>query len=182
VVPQKPIIKAVFNNGNKIRVVFDHVNFASEYKLIYGESELNMSTVNTIDHYLETDKLPGENNIGKVYQVQLVAINSFGEAKSGIHKEAINGHGKLPPVIKGVTAFQNGISMGYSSEKGEYRYQVQYTTSPDFSSDTHIIQVKNKGACYIPDLKPGLTYYVRMCVFEQYEIQSEWSESYKVKL
>ncbi len=181
-VPQVPVIKAVFNNGNKIRVVFDHVNFASEYKLLYGESELNISTVNTIDNYIETAKLPAIGNIGKVYQVQLVAINHFGESKSVIHKEAITNYGKLPPVIKGVTVFQNGISLGYSSEKGEYRYEVQYSTSPGFSSDTHIMQVKNKGACYIPDLKQGLTYYVRMCVFEQYEVQSEWSETYEVKL
>ncbi len=180
--PQMPVIKAVFNDGNKIRVVFDHVNFASEYKLLYGENDLNISTVNTIDKYLETDKLPGVNHIGKGYQLQLIAINSFGEAKSEVHKETINSYGKLPPVIKAVQAFQNGISIGYSSEKGEYRYQVQYATSLDFSSDTHIMQVKNKGACYIPDLKQGVTYYVRMCVFEQYEVQSEWSETYKVKL
>ena len=181
-IPQKPAIKAVFNNGNKIRVVFDHVNFASGYKMLYGENELSKSAVNTIDNYMETDQLPVGNNIGKVYQVQLVAINSFGEAKSEIYMEAINSYGKLPPVIKGVTAFQNGISIGYGSEKGEYRYQVQYSTSPDFLLDTHIMQVKNKGACYIPDLKTGLTYYVRMSVFEQYEVQSEWSETYKVTL
>ena len=181
-IPQKPVIKAVFNNGNKIRVVFDHVNSASEYKLQYGDNELSKSTINTIDNYMETDQLPVGNNIGKVYQVQLVAINSFGEAKSEIYKEAINSYGKLPPVIKGVTAFQNGISIGYSSEKGEYRYQVQYSTSQDFLLDTHIMQVKNKGACYIPDLKAGLTYYVRMSVFEQYEVQSKWSEAYKATL
>lgn len=181
-IPQKPVIKAVFNNGNKIRVVFDHVNFASEYKLQYGENELSRSTVNTIDNYIETDQITGGNNIGKVYQVQLVAINSFGEAKSEIYQEAINSYGKLPPVIKGVTAFQNGISIGYSSEKGEYRYQVQYSTSPDFSSGTLTMQTKNKGACYIPDLKQGVTYYVRMCVFEQYATQSEWSETHKIIL
>ncbi len=172
--PEKPVIKAIFNNGSRMRVVFDHVNFAAEYRLQYGEKDLNQKSVNTIDRYIEVDKLAEDVTSGKIYKVQLVAINNFGETTSGF--------GNLPPVIKAVKAFQNGISIGYSSSKSEYLYKVQFSTSPDFSSDTHIVQTTSKGACYIPDLKPGLKYYVRMSVYEQFELQSPWSEVWSVTL
>ncbi|MDP2336339.1 MAG: glycoside hydrolase family 2 TIM barrel-domain containing protein [Bacteroidota bacterium] len=180
--PEKPVIKAIFNDGAKIRVVFDHVNFATEYRLQYGEKDLNLKSVNTIDRYIEVDKLTDDGTFGKIYKLQLVAINSFGETTSDIQSETISGFGKLPPVIKAVKAFQNGISIGYSSEKSEYLYKVQYSTAPDFSSDTHIIQTITKGACYIPDLNPGIKYYFRMSVYGQYELQSPWSEVWSVTI
>ena len=180
--PEKPVIKAIFNNGTRIRVVFDHVNFASEYRLQYGEKDLNLKSINTIDRYIEVDKLADDVNFKKIYKVQLVAINSFGETKSDIQSESTSGFGNLPPVVKAVKAFQNGISIGYSSNKSEYLYKVQYSTTPDFSSDNHIIQTTTKGACYIPDLKSGVQYYIRMSVYEQFELQSPWSEVWSVTI
>ena len=180
--PEKPVIKAIFNNGTRMRVVFDHVNFATEYRLQYGERNLNLKSVNTIDRYIEVDKLTDGVNFGKAYSVQLFAFNSFGETGSEIQTITIKGFDILPPVIKAVKAFQNGISIGYSSEKNEYLYKVQYSTSPNFSSDYHIIQTTTKGACYIPDLKPCVKYYVRMSVYEQFELQSPWSEVWSVTL
>lgn len=181
-VPEKPVIRAIFNDGAKMRVVFDHVNFATEYRLRYGEKDLNLKSVNTIDRYIEVDILTDNRTFGKIYKVQLVATNSFGESTSDIQSETMSGFGKLPPVIKAVKAFQNGISIGYSSEKSEYLYKVQYSTTPDFSSDTHIIQTITKGACYIPGLNPGIKYYIRMSVYGQYELQSPWSEVWSVTI
>ncbi|NEW85031.1 MAG: family 43 glycosylhydrolase [Mariniphaga sp.] len=181
VVPEKPVIRAIFNDGVKIRVVFDHVNLATEYKLVYGEKMLNLTTVTTIDKYIEADKLTDGRNFGKTVLVQLVAINGFGETGSEIQNVTLT-YGKLPPVIKAVKAFQNGISIGYSSEKNEYLYKVQYSTTSDFSSDSHLIQTTCKGACYVPDLKPGVKYYVRMCVYEQYELISPWSEIWPITI
>ena len=182
VVPEKPVIRAIFNDGVKIRVIFDHVNLAVEYKLVYGEKALNLTSGTTIDKYIETEKLTDGRNFGKTVQVQLVAINGFGETGAEIQKVTLAAYGKLPPVIKAVKAFQNGISIGYSSEKNEYLYKVQYSTTPDFSSDAHVIKTICKGACYVPDLKPGMKYYIRMCGYEQYELQSPWSETWIVKL
>jgi beta-galactosidase len=182
VAPEKPLIRAIFNDGVKIRVIFDHVNLATEYKLVYGEKALNRTSGTTIDKYIETDKLTDGQNFGKTVQVQLVAINGFGETGSEIQKVTLAAYGKLPPVIKAVKAFQNGISIGYSSEKNEYLYKVQYSTTPDFSSDAHVIQTICKGACYVPDLKPGVKYYIRMCVYEQYELISPWSEVLSVTI
>jgi len=178
-IPDKPIIKAVFNNGERIRVVFDKTNFTTEYKLIYGENELNSISKSTIDNYIEVGDL-GRNPLGKTYQLQLIAVNAFGENRSEIYKEKILEHGAMPPVIKAVKAFQGGISIGYSSQKMEYLYKVQYSIMPDFSSDSPIIQTTSKGACYIPDLNLGVRYYVRMSAVEQYEIVSPWGESYSV--
>lgn len=182
VAPEKPVIKAVFNDGVKVRVIFDPVHLATEYKLLYGEKELDKSSVNTIDNYIELDKLPGGESSRKIYQLQLVAVNSFGETGSTLQQVTLTGHGKLPPIIKAIKAFQNGFSIGYSSVKGEYLYKVQYATTPDFSGDVQEIQTVSKGACYVPDLKAGSTYYVRMMVYEQFEIKSPWSETWSVKL
>ncbi|NWJ51445.1 MAG: beta galactosidase jelly roll domain-containing protein [Bacteroidetes bacterium] len=182
VAPQKPFIKSVFNNGTKIRVVFDPVKMGTEYKLLYGENELNQKSTNSIDNFIEVDNLTDSKNLEKTYQIQLVAVNNFGESKSNIYQEKISSFSKLPPVIKAVRAFQNGISIGYSTEKEEYLYKIQYSTSPDFSKDTYIIQTTTKGACYIPDLTPGIKYYIRMSSVEQYEIQSSWSESYAITI
>ena len=180
--PGKPVIKAVFNTRDKIRVVFDHMPLANEYKLRYGEQDLNSETQPTIDHFIEVQKLTGDKEYGRKVKIQLVALNGFGESQSEIHTVELSGFNVFPPVIKAVSAFQNGINIGYSSEKTGYLFKVQYSTTPDFSADSHIIQTTSRGACYIPDLKPGLTYYVRMCVVEQYELQSPWSEVWSVKV
>jgi len=180
--PEKPVIKAVFNTGDKIRVLFDQVNRTTEYKLLYDDQDLNEETVPTIDNFIEIQKLASGKKDGRKIKFQLVAINGFGESKSDIHTETLVEFAVFPPVLKAVRAFQNGISIGYSSDKSEYLYKVQYSTSPDFSTDTHIIQTTSKAACYIPDLKSGVTYYVRMCAIQQYDLQSPWSETWTVKL
>ncbi len=179
--PEKPVIKAVFNTGDKIRVLFDHVNLATEYKVLFGDQDLNNETVTTIDNFIEVKKLAGLNKNGNGIKIQLVAVNGFGESKSEIHTENL-AFGVFPPVIKAVRAFQNGISIGYSSNTTEYLYKVQYSESPDFSKDTYIFQTTSRAACYIPGLKPGVTYYVRMSTVEQYDLQSPWSETWSVKL
>ena len=111
-----------------------------------------------------------------------MAVNSFGEKRCEIQFETMSGFGKLPPVIKAVKVFQNGISIGYSSQKNEYLYKVQYSTTPGFSPDTNIIQTTSKGAYSIPDLKTGVKYYIRMSVYEQFEIQSPGNEVWSVTI
>ena len=179
--PSKPIIKAAFYDGSKIRVLFDHVALAVEYKLLYGQTELNMKSQNTIDNYIEVTNFNG-NKIGAASPLQLVAVNGFGENFSDVQTTKMMMCNKLPPVIKAVKSFQDGISIGYSSEKGEYLYKVQYSTTKDFSSDVHIIQTTSKGACYVPNLISNTTYFVRMCAYGQYELISPWSETRSVKL
>ncbi|MBV5349320.1 beta galactosidase jelly roll domain-containing protein [bacterium] len=181
-VPDAPAIKAIFNDGTRMRVVFDHVKGAASYMIRYGETELSLNSESTIDRFIEVDKLTDGRNFGKVYQVQLVALNPFGESKSAIQQTVMEGKSKLPPVIKAVRAFQNGISIGYSAFNEEYLYKVQYSTSPDFSTDVHSIQTTSKAACYIPDLKAGTTYYIRMSTVAQYDLQSLWSETWTVKI
>ncbi|NJO69553.1 MAG: hypothetical protein HC830_09970 [Bacteroidetes bacterium] len=180
--PEKPVIKSVFNTGDKIRVLFDHINRANEYKLLYGDQELKNETGSTIDNIIEIKKLTGVNKNERSIKIQLVAVNSVGESKSEIHTEPIAEFAVFPPVVKAVRAYRNGISIGYSSNNSEYLYKVQYSTSPDFSTDTHILQTTSRAACYIPDLKQGVTYYVRMSAVEQYDLKSPWSETWTVKL
>lgn len=181
-VPETPVMKAIFNDGTRMRVVFDPVKGAASYKIRYGEKELTLDSESTIDRFIEVDKLTDGRNFGKVYQVQLVAQNSFGESKSAVQQTVMAGKSKLPPVIKAVRAFQNGISIGYSSVKDEYLYHVQYSTNPDFSTDVHSIRTTCKGACFVPGLKAGTTYYIRMNTVAQYDLQSPWSETWVVKL
>jgi len=182
VAPEKPVIKEVFNTGDKIRVLFGHVAWAIEYKLLYGDQDLNKETVPTIDHFIEIQNFTGMTSNSRKVKIQLVAVNGFGESKSEIHTETLDGFAVFPPVIKGIRAFQNGISIGYSSNKSEYLYKVQFSTSPNFSTDTHILQTTSRASCHIPGLKSGVTYYVRMCTVEQYDLQSPWSETWTVKL
>lgn len=178
--PEKPIIKFIENNGEKIRVQFDPIITATSYKLVYGETELNISTPETIDNWIETDKLSKESSIGKTFSVKLVAVNAFGETASDIAVQKIVKNWVLPPVVKGFKSFMGGLSIGYASDPNEYLYKVQYSTSPDFTSNTHIIQTPTKGACFVPNLKAGVKYYFRMCTVHQYEVQSDWGMTYSV--
>jgi beta-galactosidase len=178
--PDKPQIKFIENNGEKIRVQFDPIITATSYKLVYGETELNITTSETIDNWIETDKLSKESTIGKTYSVKLVAVNSFGETASEVSTQKILKNWVFPPVVKGFKPFMGGLSIGYASDPNEYLYKVQYSTSPDFTSNTHIIQTPTKGACFVPNLKAGVKYYFRMCTVHQYEVQSDWGMTYSV--
>jgi beta-galactosidase len=180
--PEKPSIQKVFNTGDKIRVIFNHVDDAAEYKLLYGDQVLNQETGLTIDNFIEVQKLGDFFKKNGSIQIRLVAKNAFGQTSSDLHTEQASDFLVFPPVIKAVRTFQNGISIGYSSEKEDYLYKIQYATTANFSADTHVIQTTNKGACYIPNLKPGSTYYVRICAVQQYDLQSAWSDVKILKL
>lgn len=180
--PEKPKIKFIENNGDKIRVQFDPVATASSYKLQYGETELNITTPETIDTWIETDKLSKESTIGKTYSVKLVAVNAFGETASDVATQKIVKNWVFPPVVKGFRSFMGGLSIGYASDPNEYLYKVQYSTTSDFSGNTHIIQTPTKGACFVPNLKAGVRYYFRICTVHQYEVQSNWGMTYSVVL
>ena len=181
-IPAKPVIKKVFNTGDKIRVIFNHVDAATEYKLLYGYPDLNMESVKTIDNYIEAQKLGDLFKKNGKLNIQLVAVNAFGQNSSDLQTELVSHYYVFPPVIKAVRAFQNGISIGFSCEKEDYLYKVQYSTSSNFASDVHEFQTTNKGACYIPNIKPGFAYYVRISAVQQYDLQSAWSETRMLKL
>jgi len=178
--PKKPIIRGIYNNGEKIRVMFDHVAGATSYKLIYGEGSIETSTNETTDFYIDTEKLSQQSTIGKNFFVKLVAINAIGETASEVTNQTILSSGVFPPVVKAYRSYMGGLSIGYSSDPNEYLYKIQYSTSPDFSTDTHIIQTSAKGACLVPNLQSGVWYYFRMCSVHQYEQQSEWGVTYSV--
>lgn len=177
-VPEKPIIRGVYYDGRVIRVMFEPSARATTYKLLYGEGDNLITSSETPDHYIDTKSHSDKSAFGK--SIKLIASNAFGESTSEITTKNITKSSVLPPVVKAYRSYMGGISIGYSSIPAEYLYKIQYSTSPDFSTDTHIIQTSAKGACLVPNLQSGVRYYFRMCSVHQYEQQSEWGVSYSV--
>jgi hypothetical protein len=177
--PDKPIINYIKTGGHKVRIYFDLVPNASHYAAYCqsnGGKILCSDTVFT--PYVEIDRLEHK----KEYTVTLVAINSQGETISDSKTVIAKGIGNLPPVIRGIKGIKgmNSIALGYTCEKPEYLFEIEYATSPDFLENLGKTQTPIKGACFIPYLIPGETYYVRMRSIYQYQQPTDWTPVYKV--
>lgn len=120
----------------------------------------------------------------KKYNIRLFASNNKGTSSSASILVEGNESGEMVPEVKKVQGFSDGsyIALGYSCDKTEYLFEVEYAESDDMKVHVRRIFTDAKGACFIPNLEKGRTYYVRMRSYYQYQQVSEWSPIYMVVL
>ena len=167
--PDTPDIKSVHTAHDQVRVIFDHVKNATEYKAYYGQGELNKKTAPTINDYIEIDDLEGFAN----YQVTLVAINNAGESEPSQEITVRLDQGELPPIIRKTVPSESSFFVGYSVDRIDYMYEVKYGTSP--GEYVNHIAVRNVGVLQVPGLENGQTYYYRMRNRKQWGFASDWT-------
>lgn len=123
-VPTQPIIRQVIQADGAVRVTFDKQFGAHEYYAAYNETQ---KTAKTIGNYIDINKL--EN--GKTYRIQLIACNDKGESTASPTVEAIPEKKQLPPIIWKGMIRDNKLIVGYSGEKEDEKYTVEYGSYPD---------------------------------------------------
>ncbi|MEK6481500.1 glycoside hydrolase family 2 TIM barrel-domain containing protein [Catalinimonas sp. 4WD22] len=174
--PEAPEIRIVHTAADQARVVFHTVEGASGYKVLYGKNGLNQESPLTINDYVNINKL---DKLAR-YQFAVVAVNNAGESKPSGSVEVQLDEDELPPIIRATIPFEGHFFIGYSVDRLDYMYEIEYGTEPGKYSQR--IGLRNVGVCKIPDLTPGETYYYRMGSRKQWGFASEWTHEVAVKL
>lgn len=172
--PDSPEAISVHSASNRARIVFEPVDNASAYKAVYGIDGITEQTSPTINDYIELNDLENLED----YRVKLIAINSAGESKPS---EIINiqlDEDELPPIIRDTTPGDESFFVGYSVDRIDYMYEVQYGTSP--GNYTNTIGLRNVGVLQVPNLENGVKYYYRIRNRKQWGFASEWSHEVSV--
>lgn len=172
--PKSPKVISVHSASNSARIVFEPVDNASAYKAVYGIDGITEQTSPTINDYIELNELENLED----YHVKLIAINDAGESKPS---EIINiqlDEDELPPIIRDTTPGDESFFVGYSVDRIDYMYEVQYGTSP--GNYTNTIGLRNVGVLQVPNLENGVKYYYRIRNRKQWGFASEWSHEVSV--
>lgn len=181
--PEKPVIKDYRAAKGKLRLYLQPVPGATDYwatcEEIGSKRMLHSDTV----------ALPTLIDMGKVYHKKKYKVTLYARNNRGISVSepvVIEGSedSELPPEVKKIQALPafRSIGIGYGCNRMEYLYEVEYAESPDMKSNPRRVFTEAKGACFIPKLEVGKTYYVRMRMYFQYQQESEWSPVYEVTL
>ena len=175
-VPDAPEIIKINTSDNQARVVFTHVPNATEYKVLYGKNNPDQETITTINNFMDVIEL----DQFQEYQFSVVALNCAGESKPSNILKARTDEDELPPVIWKTIPYHDHFFIGYSVDRVDYLYDVQYgTNSGEYKKQ---LGFRNVGVVQIPDLKPGETYYYRIRNRKQWGFASEWTHEVKIAL
>ncbi|MDF9795436.1 beta-galactosidase [Catalinimonas alkaloidigena] len=174
--PETPEIRIVHTADEEARVVFTPVEGASGYKIVYGKDGLDQESPLTINDYMDIQ------NLDKLarYQFAVVAVNNAGESEASTAVQAQLDEDELPPIIRATIPFDDHFFIGYSVDRLDYMYEIEYGTEPGEYSQR--IGLRNVGVCQLPNLVPGETYYYRMRSRKQWGFASEWTHEVEVKL
>jgi beta-galactosidase len=146
------------------------------YKLKYGINDLSNETPPTLNNYIDLLKLP----FNQTYQLAVVGVNDAGEsAASEVQKVKVES-GFLPPLIYYAEGANKGFFVGYTTDKDDYVFRIQYTTKQGDYSNAKTIQTSTKGVLFVPELVNGKTYYFRMSRIKDNNYLTPWSEEHAV--
>ncbi|MET2985608.1 glycoside hydrolase family 2 protein [Aureibaculum conchae] len=171
--PSKPNILKIHGGSNGVRIIFKKSDLATSWKARYGLKELTKETDLTINDYIEIPEL----KFGESYNIQLIAVNNFGETSSEIRQVTI-GRDVFPPIIRSTIPADGSFFIGYSVDRTDFLYDVRYGIRPgeyDYS-----FSLGNVGVCQIPDLSNGQTYYYQFRRRAQWGFPSQWSHEIAV--
>ncbi|WP_373515813.1 sugar-binding domain-containing protein [Persicitalea sp.] len=166
----RTVINSVPPNSGAVRVYFDKIPSATEYKLKYGIGNLSKGTAATINNYLEIDGLV----INENYRIALVAINPKGETNSKIQTVKIISQ-LPPPVIQYDEVKDRGFSVGYGVSNDDYFYRIQVTEKASDYTNAKTVQTTNPGTLHVTGLENGKTYYYRLQSMRDNYALGEWS-------
>ena len=173
-VPSQPEIKHIHTSNSSARVIFDPVPGATAYQLQYGQETPNQFSTTTINNFIQVDGL----EYGKEYQFTLMALNSAGKSVPSKVQTARTDEDELPPVIWKTIAADKAFFIGYTVDRRDYVYEIQYGTAP--GTYDHQISLRNVGVCQVPNLENATTYYYRLRRRMQWGFASEWSDERRI--
>jgi beta-galactosidase len=162
--------------SGSIRVVFNKVRTAGQYKLRYGQNGLDRETPPTLNNYVEVNGL----GIGKEYNFSLVALNGAFESEPSKPEVIKIGPEMAPPLIRYTEPADKGFYVGYLNNEEDYLFQLQYTSQKGNYADSPVMQATNKGVFYVGGLKNGQTYYYRARIWKHNTYVTPWSHEIMV--
>ena len=176
--PLPPKVRAVHTNMDTIRVVFDRVRHADQYRLVTtapdGTVKASDPTINTFVDV--TGLLPQTN-----YKLDLVAINGAGQSMpSGQGLHAQTSPNEIPPVIWTIHPDKDAFFIGFSSDITDYRYEIQYGLKS--GQYTKQFLISTRGATCIPAIQSGAEHCFRFRRLVTGSVASQWTEEHCVKL
>jgi beta-galactosidase len=172
--PEVPEIVDVQTASNRMRVVFNHVGNATSYQVFYGKDDFSQKTGPTINDYVEIEDLE---RFGS-YQVRVVALNNAGQSEASTPVRAQLDRDELPPIIRQTVPSDGSFFVGYSVDRVDYMYQVEYGIEP--GNYTNRITARTFGVLQVPGLENGKTYYYRIRSRKQQGFDSNWSHEVAV--
>lgn len=164
------VMNSVPANSGAVRVSFDKIPSATEYKLKYGIEDLGKESEVTIVDYLEINGLTIEEN----YQIALAAINSKGETLSETKTVKIASQ-LAPPIIQYDEPKDGGFSVGYATLNDDYFYRIQVTEKAGDYTKAKTIQTTNPGTLHVTGLENGKPYFYRLQSMRDNYALGEWS-------
>ncbi len=171
--PNAPKINAISEGNKSLRVYVDKVYGATEYIARYtnDKGEL-LETIPTINPYITIEELSN----GKSYEIEVIALNKKGKSKSSNIVKATPNNTLLPPIVWKSQIIDNKLIIGYSSDKNDTVYTVQYGTIEGKLSDQ--FSTNNRGMMSI-DLRGKKPLYLRIKRESNGE-DSKWSKTYTI--
>lgn len=176
-VPETPQVLAVHSDMKSARIVFKQSPSATNWKIRYTDSEGNIGyTEETINNFIEVSDL----KFNKRYQMELIALNNYGESTSSSF-EVVTTSNEKPPIIWNSICESNACNISFSSTERDYTYQIQYRDAiSEYDSDKYL-QFPNKGMVKVDCLKEDTQYFLRMRRLMEWGFVSDWSHEIEVK-
>ncbi len=176
--PQIPQVLTIHSDMKSARVVFKQSPSATHWKIRYTDCEGNIKeTSETINDFIEVSNL----KFNKSYQMELIALNNYGESKSSPFKITTTNNEK-PPVIWNSIYEDNACFINFSSTEQDYTYQIQYREAQSEYENEKYIQVANKGMVKIGNLTENTQYFIRMRRLMEWGFASDWSHDIEIKI
>ncbi|MEJ7829394.1 MAG: sugar-binding domain-containing protein [Segetibacter sp.] len=163
-------------NSGAIRIIFDRKDATTLYKVKYGITDLSKETAPTLNNYIDIPKLP----FNETYQIAVAGINAAGESNvSEVRKVKVE-TGFAPPVIYFTEPADKGFYVGYTTDKDDYVFRIQYSAKAGDYTNAPTIQSSTRGVMFVPGLTNGKQYYFRMSRIKDNNYRTDWSEEHTV--
>lgn len=163
------------NDGlNIARVVFDPVPNATSYILKYGQDGLTQTSKPTIQSFIDVDELP----YGVDYDFAVIAVNEAGESKPSRTLREGTDSDLIPPAIWKTTPADRRFSIGYTTDRTDYLYEVKYGTEPGKYDHHRLMRVPGVG--HVRGLENDKTYYYILRRRYQSGWPSQWTSERQI--
>lgn len=175
--PESPQVLKIHTDMKSARVIFEQSPFATSWKIRYTDHEgVVRDTEETINNFIEVPNL----KFNWKYQMELIALNNYGESKSSSF-EVITTNNEKPPIIWAAVCDETACNISFSSSEQDYTYQIQYRDVRSKYDNEKYLQLPNKGMIKIERLKEDTQYFLRIRRLMEWGFASEWSHEIGIK-